>query len=319
VIDMETRQPIDVLPDREAETVQRWPAGHPEVEIICRDRAGAYASGAAKGAPQAIQVADRFHVWQNLGEAVDKIVFAHRGCLAEPAAADDTEADQAFMQTDLAEGATELSAVDDHGPEDPVVTPSSARLVERTRERCPRRARPPHGSTIAETLRDAIGSNTATTDSAAWAASQAHVSSNAAVNRAPGRAHGTCATITSWAGQDARCIRLPETLGSCPLQAPPPTPPATPVIARAPAPAPEHREDWPAFTRTPASSRSPCPSSASSTDSITVCSTPSTCRPGTAHGVGSMIVSSLRQARNVDSARRAPKAQVSDQQFRGAP
>jgi transposase len=58
------------------------------VEIICRDRAGAYAEGATKGAPAAIQVADRFHVLQNLHATLTRVLEQHVAALNPPATSD---------------------------------------------------------------------------------------------------------------------------------------------------------------------------------------------------------------------------------------
>ena len=76
VCDLERRRTIDLLPDREGTTVANWLAGHPEIEIVCRDRGGGYREGADKGAPRAVQVADRWHLLENataaFGEAVKR-------------------------------------------------------------------------------------------------------------------------------------------------------------------------------------------------------------------------------------------------------
>jgi transposase len=69
------------LPDREAETLAAWLRDHPTIEVISRDRAGAYAEGATQGAPQATQVADRFHLLQNAGDALQRVLQQHPAAL----------------------------------------------------------------------------------------------------------------------------------------------------------------------------------------------------------------------------------------------
>ncbi len=83
LVDLETRRPIDLLPDRSSETVAAWLRAHPEVEVVSRDRGGEYAAAAKQGAPQAQQVADRFHLLKNLRERLKELMDRKQSCLPE--------------------------------------------------------------------------------------------------------------------------------------------------------------------------------------------------------------------------------------------
>ena len=77
IVDLQRGCPIDVLEDRAAETVATWLQSHPDVTIVARDRAEAYAAGIRQGAPEATQVADRFHLLKNLAAALQEVFSAH--------------------------------------------------------------------------------------------------------------------------------------------------------------------------------------------------------------------------------------------------
>ena len=74
LVDLQRHQILDLLPDRQKETAAAWMKTHPEITHVSRDRSSEYASAVSAGAPQAIQVADRFHIAKNLSEAVQQLL-----------------------------------------------------------------------------------------------------------------------------------------------------------------------------------------------------------------------------------------------------
>ncbi|MFN8472221.1 MAG: ISL3 family transposase [Anaerolineae bacterium] len=85
LVDLEKHRPVDLLPDRSSAALEHWLKEHPGIEFISRDRATDYADGASRGAPHAVQVADRFHLLQNVVALLQRLLERHQKALREAA------------------------------------------------------------------------------------------------------------------------------------------------------------------------------------------------------------------------------------------
>ena len=117
VVDLEQHRPIDLLGSREADEVAAWFQAHPALEMVSRDRGKEFIKAATEGAPQAEQVADRWHLLANLREAVGTFLQHKPVCLQ--AAAQDAETDrpeEALMPTDQPESSPTSEPVESPSP-----------------------------------------------------------------------------------------------------------------------------------------------------------------------------------------------------------
>ncbi|MCC5612743.1 ISL3 family transposase [Nostoc sp. CHAB 5834] len=78
LIDLDRHQPIDVLPDREGKTLEVWLGNHPGIELVTRDYSCVYANAITTACPDAVQVADRWHLLANLSEVVERFLDTPR-------------------------------------------------------------------------------------------------------------------------------------------------------------------------------------------------------------------------------------------------
>jgi transposase len=83
VVDLERSDVVDLLPDRDAETVKKWLVEHPGIELVSRDRSSAYSQASAEAAPEAQQVADRWHLLKNLREAIERLFERRSAVIGE--------------------------------------------------------------------------------------------------------------------------------------------------------------------------------------------------------------------------------------------
>ncbi len=120
VVDLERHRVIDILPDRTADTVAAWLREHPSVETVSRDRAVGYANAAREGAPQAEQVANRWHLLKNLGESIEHFLRRLSPFAKGPSPNGDAEAPPPNLPPEEEPAA----------PDTPALTPRQIRYAE---------------------------------------------------------------------------------------------------------------------------------------------------------------------------------------------
>jgi transposase len=138
LVDLERHAVIDLLPDRAVDSLVRWLERQPQVMVIARDRGGVYAEAATKGAPQATQVADRWHLLHNLAEGLEECLLHHRTALRDAALQGDA-AQQAQAAPDVPSPAVGSAASDGSAPGP--LTPTRPRLGQ---QRAAEASRPRH-------------------------------------------------------------------------------------------------------------------------------------------------------------------------------
>ena len=131
VVDLETNDVIDLLPDRDAATVKAWFEAHPGIELVSRDRASAYSKAASEGASHAQQVADRWHLLKNVREAIERLFERHLPLITE--ALKPAEPDPKSQADALPDATTTLEPTSQVSPSTSVSPRHEAALAKRRR------------------------------------------------------------------------------------------------------------------------------------------------------------------------------------------
>ncbi len=138
LVDLEAHRPVDLLPDKSAESFAAWLKAHPGVEIISRDRGKEYIKGATEGAPDAIQVADRWHLLKNIRESLERWLTNRNACLKAAGESRQDETEHKELAINHVEQLKELKKSEESTKTTEEVPDAPAKLTKAEKQRLER-------------------------------------------------------------------------------------------------------------------------------------------------------------------------------------